>query len=112
MYASHFAGEYEDPSVLLQRPVTVAVDGASKEHPVVGLVFDAFQVAAIVAIVTDDHQRPITAHLPPSRQHEVRIVLRLQTAHVEHVASRLQVEAVESQGTGRNVGTVRDNGRL
>src|ERR1700744_5951822 len=95
MHTTDLTGEDEDPGMLLQGPVSVAVDRASKAHALVAHRLQSFQIAGIVAVVSYHHQRPVSTDLAPTAQDQVRIVLRLQTANVKDVPAWLQVQAVE-----------------
>ena len=86
MYSSNFSSEYEQTSILLQTPVTVAINGSCEPHPVVCKSLKVTNVGGFIVIPANDDERPVGIDLAISLDDQLGIVLRFEPSHVKNVA--------------------------
>ena len=90
MRPPHLRGLDVGHGVRLEDSISVPIDRAEKPDARTSIALQPLDVLRRVRRVADDRQGKIRPHLAECLHHGVRVVLRLQPAHVQDVPVRLQ----------------------
>src|SRR6267378_510803 len=93
MNPSNFTGKHEYPSILLQTPICIPVDGPRENGTLIGKRLELAHIHRLVRIAAHNNQWPVRLQTSVSAKHEFWIIFRFEPCDVEDVPPAGQSEA-------------------
>ena len=112
MNPSNLAGKHKYPSILLQTPIAIAVDGAGENDTLISKGLEFPNIIRLIGIAAYNHQGPVRSQASISADDEFWIIFRFEPCDVEDVAPAGQSEAAKMVAGAGWLGAISQSYRI